>query len=56
MLVDHLADEVSQVRTLLSPMIEQVPFLRDQIQAQRDTIVTMQEQTRLSEQLMRLER
>jgi hypothetical protein len=37
-------------------MIEQVPFLHEQILAQRDTIVTMQEQRRLSEQLMRLER
>lgn len=54
--MDHLADEVAQVRTLLSPMLEQVPFLHEQVQAQRDTILTMQEQARLSEQLLRLER
>ena len=41
---------------LLTPAMEQLPFLYQQIAAQRDTIVTVQEQAKLSEQLMQVER
>jgi hypothetical protein len=45
-----------QVKSLLTTLVEHLPFLQEQIQAQRETIATMQEQARLSEQLMAVER
>jgi len=50
------ADGHKQVKSLLAPALEQLPFLQGQVDAQRDTIVTIQDQAKLSEQLMKVER
>ncbi|KAI9633129.1 uncharacterized protein MKK02DRAFT_39105 [Dioszegia hungarica] len=46
----------NMVRTLLTPCIDELPFLHQQLAAQRDTIRTLQQQAKLSEQLMAIER
>ena len=36
--------------------MEELPFFRQQINAQRETIKTIQQQAKIAEQLMRIER
>ena len=45
-----------QIKSLLHPAMEQLPYLHEQIAAQRETIGTMQQQAKLSEQLATVER
>ncbi|ORY27343.1 hypothetical protein BCR39DRAFT_538400 [Naematelia encephala] len=52
----QLNEVVGMLNSLLMPALQQLPFLREQIQAQKDTIKTMQQQSRLSEQLAAVER
>lgn len=52
---DVNADSI-KVRTLLTPCLEQLPFLREQIEAQKGTIQTMQAHARLSRKLNEIER
>ena len=44
------------MKKLLTPAMGQLPFLQGQIEAQRETIQAMQQQSRLADQLSRLER
>ena len=46
----------TQIRTLLSPHVDQLPFLKSQIDAQRQTILTLQHEARLKEQFNKVER
>jgi hypothetical protein len=45
-----------QAKSLLVPCLESLPLLRDQLEAQRATIRTMQEQARLASKLSEIER
>ncbi|ORX35033.1 hypothetical protein BD324DRAFT_633667 [Kockovaella imperatae] len=47
---------LGMVRSLLIPMKEHLPFMRSQIAAQKETILTLQRQSIISEQLMKVER
>ncbi|OCF59881.1 hypothetical protein L486_02554 [Kwoniella mangroviensis CBS 10435] len=52
-----LRDELlGMVKSILPIAIEQIPFLQERLSAQRDTIKTMQQQAKLSAQLMSIER
>jgi hypothetical protein len=46
----------SQVKSLLEPCLNHLPILRDQLEAQKATIQTLQHQAKLSKQLTSLER
>ena len=46
----------AQARRLLRTSIDDLPFLRDQVATQKETIRTLQEQAKLSKQLMQIER
>ncbi|WWC85508.1 uncharacterized protein L201_000372 [Kwoniella dendrophila CBS 6074] len=47
---------LGMVKSVLPIALEQIPFLQERLSAQRDTIKTMQQQAKLSEQLMAIER
>ncbi|KAK4686552.1 hypothetical protein P7C73_g3575, partial [Tremellales sp. Uapishka_1] len=47
---------VVMLKSLLTPALQHLPFLHEQLGAQRATIATMQQQARLSEQLTQVER
>ncbi|OCF33122.1 hypothetical protein I316_05167 [Kwoniella heveanensis BCC8398] len=47
---------LKMTKSLLSVTMEELPFLQERLAAQQDTIKTMQQQSRLSEQLMAVER
>lgn len=44
------------MQSLLTPARQLLPFLQRQLDTQKDTITTIQQQTKLSEQLVRMER
>ncbi|WWC67124.1 uncharacterized protein I206_101031 [Kwoniella pini CBS 10737] len=47
---------LGMVKSILPLAIEQLPFLQERLSAQKDTIKTLQQQAKLSEQLMAIER
>ncbi|WWC57800.1 uncharacterized protein I303_100335 [Kwoniella dejecticola CBS 10117] len=47
---------LGMMKSILPVAIEQMPFLQERLSAQKDTIQTMQQQAKLSEQLISIER
>ncbi|WWD22846.1 hypothetical protein CI109_107340 [Kwoniella shandongensis] len=43
-------------KSLLPPVLDHLPFLQERLSAQKDTIATMQQQSKLSEKIMLVER